>query len=127
MVAFIREVARDPVGMGAVFPSSVQLSQAMTMPVRALAGQPISVLEAGAGTGAVTRALIAELPAGSRLDVIEANPRLAAKLNRIADAQPVGNAQIRVHRTRIEGHQADAPYDVIASCLPLSNFPPSTG
>ena len=40
MVAFIREVARDPVGMGAVFPSSVQLSQAMTMPVRALAGQP---------------------------------------------------------------------------------------
>src|ERR1700709_1430721 len=95
MVAFIREVARDPVGMGAVFPSSVQLSQAMTMPVRALAGQPISVLEAGAGTGAVTRALIAELPAGSRLDVIEANPRLAAKLNRIADAQPVGKAQIR--------------------------------
>jgi phosphatidylethanolamine/phosphatidyl-N-methylethanolamine N-methyltransferase len=124
ILAFIGEAARDPAGVGALCPSGLQLSQAMTMPVRAMAGQPISVLEAGAGTGAVTRALIAELPAGSRLDVIEANPRLAAKLNRIADAQPVGNAQIRIHPTRIEGHEADAPYDVIASCLPLSNFPP---
>jgi len=58
MVAFIREVARDPVGMGGrVFPSSVQLSQAMTMPVRAPGRAADFGTRSGAPeTGAVTRA-----------------------------------------------------------------------
>ena len=97
---------------------------AMTMPVRAPTGQPISVLEGGAGTGAVTRALMAQCSAGSRLDVIEANPRFATRLNRIADAQPIGNADIRIHRTRIECHDADAYYDVVVSYVPFANVAP---
>lgn len=125
--AFLTEAARDPRTTGAVAPSGRALSRALTDPVRALAPRPLTVLEAGAGTGAVTRALIPQLPPGSRLDLVEANPRFATRLRGLVGTHPLlaGEPErVRVHRSYVEDVPGEEHYDVIVSGLPLTNFTP---
>ncbi|MFC9680140.1 class I SAM-dependent methyltransferase [Streptomyces sp. NPDC056948] len=122
---FLTEAARDPRTTGAVAPSGRALARALTEPVRALAPRPLTVLEAGAGTGAVTRALIPQLSPGSRLDVVEANPRFADRLRRLVDTHPrlAGEPErVRVHSSYVEDLPGAGRYDVIVSGLPLANF-----
>ncbi|MFJ5927424.1 class I SAM-dependent methyltransferase [Kitasatospora sp. NPDC092948] len=121
--AFLREAVRDLRTTGAVAPSSRALAHALAAPVRARAPHPIDVLEAGAGTGAVTRVLLPQLPRGARLDVVEANPRFAARLRDLVAAQ--GTARVTVHQAYVEELVTDRRYDVIVSGLPLTNFTPA--
>ncbi|QKV70638.1 methyltransferase domain-containing protein [Streptomyces harbinensis] len=126
---FLLEAARDLRTTGAVAPSGRALARVLTEPVRAARGpRPLSVLEAGAGTGAVTRVLLARLPVGGELDIVEANPRFAAGLDRLAAAYragPGGRAgRVAVHRGLVEEFGAGRRYDVIVSGLPLTNFAP---
>ncbi|MET2718631.1 methyltransferase domain-containing protein [Streptomyces harbinensis] len=129
---FLLEAARDLRTTGAVAPSGRALARVLTEPVRAARGargpRPLSVLEAGAGTGAVTRVLLARLPVGGELDIVEANPRFAAGLDRLAAAYragPGGRAgRVAVHRGLVEEFGAGRRYDVIVSGLPLTNFTP---
>lgn len=124
---FLLEAARDMRTTGAVAPSSRALARALTEPVRAQAGRPLNVLEAGAGTGAVTRALMSHLTAGSQLDVAEANPRFAARLRHLTTTRPhlTGQAgRVRIHSGRVEELATDRRYDVIVSGLPFANFDP---
>ncbi|MDX3385221.1 methyltransferase domain-containing protein [Streptomyces niveiscabiei] len=115
--AFLREAARDLRTTGAIAPSGKALARALTAPVRDRAPNPLAVLEVGAGTGAVTRVLLPALPRGSTLDIVEANPRFAARLRALAPGAAV-------HEQRIEDLATDTRYDVIVSGLPLTNFPP---
>ncbi|KUJ65631.1 translation initiation factor IF-2 [Streptomyces albus subsp. albus] len=124
---FLIEAARDIRTTGAIAPSSPALARALTEPVRAQRGRPLNILEAGAGTGAVTRALISQLPPGSRLDVAEANPRFAARLQHLAATHPdhTGRGEpVRIHTRRVEELDCGRRYDVIVSGLPFSNFTP---
>ncbi|MFF7469021.1 methyltransferase domain-containing protein [Streptomyces sp. NPDC008092] len=124
---FLLEAARDLRTTGAVAPSGKALARALTEPVRAQAPGPLSVLEAGAGTGAITRTLIPDLPRGSRLDIVEANPRFAARIRHLVDTHPSladRPAQVTVHQTFVEDLATDQRYDVIVSGLPLTNFTP---
>ncbi|MDG6109289.1 methyltransferase domain-containing protein [Dactylosporangium aurantiacum] len=124
---FLREAARDIRATGALAPSSRALAHALTGPVRARRGRPLNILEAGAGTGAVTRALLSQLPAGSHLDVVEANPRFATALRHLAATHPdlAGHAQrVHVHTRRVEELDTRRRYDVIVSGLPFANFDP---
>lgn len=115
--AFLREAARDLRTTGAIAPSGKALARALTEPVRAQAPSPLAVLEVGAGTGAVTRVLLPDLPRGSTLDIVEANPRFAARLRDLAP-------RATVHEQRVEDLATDTRYDVIVSGLPLTNFAP---
>ncbi|MFF9808746.1 class I SAM-dependent methyltransferase [Streptomyces coeruleorubidus] len=124
---FLIEAGRDLRTTGAIAPSGRALSRALTEPVRVQAPRPLAVLEAGAGTGAVTRTLIPQLPRGSRLDIAEANPRFAAQLRGLVAVHPnlVGRtAQVNVHQTYVEELDTTERYDVIVSGLPLTNFTP---
>jgi phospholipid N-methyltransferase len=124
---FLIEATRDLRTTGAIAPSGKALARVLTEPVRAQAPRPLAVLEAGAGTGAVTRTLIPELPRGSRLDVVEANPRFAARLRHLVTTHPhlaARPAQVTVHQTYVEELDTDQRYDVIVSGLPLTNFTP---
>lgn len=124
---FLIEAARDLRTTGAIAPSSRALARALTEPVRARARHPLAVLEAGAGTGAVTRTLISQLPRGSRLDIVEANPRFATRLRHLVATHPrlTGRSrQVDVHQTYVEQLDTDQGYDVIVSGLPLTNFAP---
>ncbi|MGW0932782.1 class I SAM-dependent methyltransferase [Streptomyces sp. NPDC002644] len=124
---FLLEAARDIRTTGAVAPSSGTLAWALTDPVRARARRPLSILEAGAGTGAVTRVLIPQLSPGSTLDIAEANPRFTGRLHGLAVTHPrlAGQGQrVRVHTRRVEDLDTDRRYDVIVSGLPFANFTP---
>ncbi|MFI6157711.1 class I SAM-dependent methyltransferase [Kitasatospora sp. NPDC051170] len=126
---FLIEAARDLRTTGAVAPSGKALAHALAEPVRARSPRPLAVLEAGAGTGAVTRHLIPRLPRGSRLDIVEANPRFADQLRTLAATHPrttSRSADITVHQSLVEDLDTDRRYDVIVSGLPLTNFAPDT-
>ncbi|KPI23500.1 hypothetical protein OV320_0447 [Actinobacteria bacterium OV320] len=124
---FLIEAARDLRTTGAVAPSGRALARALTEPVRVQAPRPLAVLEVGAGTGAITRALIPQLSRGSRLDIVEANPRFASRLRHLVAAHPdlAGRrTQVNVRQTYVEDLDSDERYDVIVSGLPLTNFTP---
>ncbi|WP_327318370.1 class I SAM-dependent methyltransferase [Streptomyces sp. NBC_01235] len=124
---FLIEAARDLRPAGAAAPSGNALARALTEPVRVQAPRPLAVLEAGAGTGGVTRSLISQLPRGSRLDVVEADPRFATQLRHLAATHPApagGPRPVTVHQTCVEDLDTDDRFDVIVSGLPLSKFTP---
>ncbi|MET7694061.1 methyltransferase [Streptomyces sp. NPDC005483] len=125
--ALLVEAALDLRMTGAIAPSGKALARAVTDRIW-LAPRPLSVLEVGAGTGAITQALIPRLPPDSRLDVVEANPRLATLLWRLVNTCPdlAGSpTRVTVHQTFLEDFSTDERYDVIVSGLPLTNLAPS--
>ncbi|WP_381793374.1 class I SAM-dependent methyltransferase [Streptomyces niveus] len=125
---FLLEAVRDLRTTGAVAPSGRTLARALTAPVSEAGPRPLSVLEAGAGTGAVTRVLIPLLPRGSRLDIVEANPRFAVRLHQLATTHPARvnrSVEAKVHQSYVQDLDTDERYDVIVSGLPLTNFPPA--
>jgi phosphatidylethanolamine/phosphatidyl-N-methylethanolamine N-methyltransferase len=124
---FFLEAARDMRTTGALAPSGRALAHALTEPVRSQAGRGLNVLEAGAGTGSVTRSLIPQLPPGSRLDIVEANPRFTDRLRDLVRTHPrlAGQpGQARVHHAYVEELDVGRRYDAIISGLPFANFDP---
>ncbi|MFB8026815.1 MULTISPECIES: class I SAM-dependent methyltransferase [unclassified Streptomyces] len=122
---FLIEAARDLRTTGAIAPSSKTLARLLTDPLQEHGTQPLNVLEAGAGTGSVTRTLIPRLSPGSRLDIVEANARFASQLRSLVRIHPrlAGESErVRVHHALVEQLDTGRPYDVIVSGLPFTNF-----
>ncbi|MFJ8157373.1 class I SAM-dependent methyltransferase [Streptomyces sp. NPDC094468] len=125
---FLIEAARDLRTTGAVAPSGRALARLLTDPVQEHGARPLNVLEAGAGTGSVTRTLVSRLSPGSRLDIVEANARFAARLRHLVRTHPrlAGEGErVRVHHAPVEQLDTGRPYDVIVSGLPFTNFTPA--
>lgn len=125
---FLLEAARDLRTTGAVAPSGKALARLLTAPVRDQGTGPLNVLEAGAGTGSVTRALIPCLSPGSHLDIAEANSRFASRLRHLVRTHPrlAGESErVTVHHTPVEQLRTGRTYDVIVSGLPFTNFTPA--
>ena len=79
-LVFLAAVLRRPSVMGAVAPSSRGLSEQVASVVPRL-GRP-TVLELGAGTGAVSTVVSQRLPPGGRLLAVEIDSMLADRLQR---------------------------------------------
>jgi phosphatidylethanolamine/phosphatidyl-N-methylethanolamine N-methyltransferase len=80
---FIKRWLRRPLAMGAVMPSGPLLTRALALTaVREMQGRDGHVVELGAGTGEVTKALLAVGIAPERLALIERDPELVAFLRR---------------------------------------------
>lgn len=75
---FFRRWLANPLEMGSIVPSSAALGRRIAAAVRA--GPPGAVVELGAGTGAITRAMLEGGIAPDRLTVIEIVPEMAAVL-----------------------------------------------
>ncbi|WP_129294980.1 class I SAM-dependent methyltransferase [Streptomyces lydicus] len=127
--AFFREAARSRHTTGAVAPSGSPLARRLAAPLPAPGGRsPLRVLEVGAGTGTVTRALAERIGPGDRLDTVEVNPRFVRLLTEALQTDPVlaaASDRIRIVpesicHTPLPVHS----YDVIVSCLPFMNFSP---
>lgn len=112
---FLSAWLRNPMQMGAVLPSSDGLASAMAAQV------PVDsalTLELGAGTGAVTSALLASGIGPDRLLVVEKDKRLAAELSRHFPVLRVlaGDA---THLRRLLDIAHTEAVDTVISSLPL--------
>ena len=104
--------------MGAVVPSSASLCELIASRVDPASS---SVLEVGAGTGPVTRALLERGVGPERLFLIERDPSLAAYLHRRFPGVRVrcGDA---VHAGRILSDESVGQVKTVISSLPILNL-----
>ncbi|MCW5734734.1 MAG: ribose ABC transporter permease [Enhydrobacter sp.] len=80
---FLKRWLRRPLAMGAVMPSGRLLAEALAQTtLSAIQGREGHVIELGAGTGEVTKALLAAGIPADRLVLLERDPELAAFLRR---------------------------------------------
>lgn len=113
---FLATALRRPTTVGAFWPTSPGLGEVLAEVVPSH-GQP-TVVELGAGTGAVSTEISRRLPPGGRQVAIEIDPKLADHLERT-----------RPHLTVLRGDAADldtllsTPFvDAVVSALPWSMF-----
>lgn len=120
---FLRRWLRRPLAIGAVMPSGRLLAEAMAQATVAnLADGDGHVIELGAGTGEVTRALLANGIASDRLAVVERDPELARFLRR----HFAGPHVIEGDAARLPGLLAEhgvASAAAVVSSLPLLSLP----
>src|SRR4051812_27365650 len=80
---FLKRWLRRPLSVGAVVPSGRLLAEAMARTtLSVIQGREGHIIELGAGTGEVTKALLAIGIPGERLALVERDPELAAFLRR---------------------------------------------
>ena len=120
---FLKRWLRNPFSMGAVVPSGRLLAAAMARATLAeMKGRDGHVIELGAGTGEVTKALLAAGIPADRLALVEREPELASFLRRhFAGPRIVEGDAMRLPRL-ISDHGL-APVAAIVSSLPLLSLP----
>jgi phospholipid N-methyltransferase len=118
---FLRAVARQPFGVGAVVPSSPALAAMMVGCAEIGAGDVL--VEVGAGTGPMTRALVDARPDNPLL-VLEPDPAMAAMCrSRVPQAEVIEAYAQELPRLLSERGHARA--DRVISSLPFAGWPPS--
>jgi phosphatidylethanolamine/phosphatidyl-N-methylethanolamine N-methyltransferase len=120
---FLKRWLRRPFSTGAVVPSGRLLAEAMAATTRAvIAGRPGHVIELGAGTGGVTKALLATGIAAERLVLVERDPEFATFLRRHFDGPRIveGDAS---RLPRLLAEHGIAPIAAVVSSLPLLSLP----
>lgn len=116
---FISAWVRNPLQVGAIAPSSNRLAGQMAAQV----GESSElVVELGAGTGAVTRALLNRGIPATRLIAVERDERLAAQLSLQFPRLKVLNGDAGRLR-QLLGRRLDRPVDAVVSSLPLLSLP----
>jgi phosphatidylethanolamine/phosphatidyl-N-methylethanolamine N-methyltransferase len=120
---FLKRWLRRPFTVGAVVPSGRVLADAMARAtLSSLEGRPGYVVELGAGTGEVTRALLANGVAAERLALIERDPELVSFLRRhFAQTRIVEGDAARLPRLLADQHLM--PVAAVVSSLPLLSLP----
>ena len=111
---------------GALLPSSRSLSRVLTAPLRNRPG-PVRVLEAGAGTGAITREILETLNDGDSLVVYEMNPAMRQALEKVvAGTRAGGNSgpEVKIVSRAVETIDPGERFDHIITGLPFNNFTP---
>lgn len=121
-IDFIRGFLRDPRGVGSVWPSSKSLAHRVISGGRARSAR--MVVELGPGTGAITRPLLASIPAEGRLLALEIDPVFVRLLSRdVTDQrftiQQRASNQMKEALTSMGEDRAD----LVVSGIPFSTMP----
>lgn len=115
--AFLRSLLRNPKAVGAVVPSSRRLASRMASRVDPTG----SVLELGAGTGAITQALLDRGVHPDRLFVVERDAKLAEFLrSRFANVHVICTDALKLQQ--LVRTYTISPVQTIVSSLPLRNL-----
>jgi phosphatidylethanolamine/phosphatidyl-N-methylethanolamine N-methyltransferase len=112
--------------VGTVMPSSRFLGRELASELGGHTS-PLRILEAGPGTGPVTRQILTRLLPEDRLDLVELNKSFVELLERRFRDEPffrLHAEQVRIICAPLESLEGAGAYDLIVSCLPLNNFPP---
>ncbi|MFC4565114.1 class I SAM-dependent methyltransferase [Nocardiopsis mangrovi] len=124
---FVRQAFRTFRATGAVAPSGPALAHSLARFIdeREDPEAPLSIMEAGAGTGPVSRAIAEHMRDGDTVDLVESNPDFADYLRGLLVTDPHLSAlgdRARVHQCLVNDLGPDKRYDVIISGLPFANF-----
>jgi phosphatidylethanolamine/phosphatidyl-N-methylethanolamine N-methyltransferase len=116
---FLHHWLRAPLSIGAVVPSGTPLARAMAAQIDPNGG---TCVELGAGTGAITQALLETGLPAERLVVIERNPVFARLLSgRFPGVRVCQGDACQTHNLLATG--AEAPIQAVVSGLPLLALP----
>ena len=120
---FLKRWLRRPFAVGAVVPSGRRLAEAMARTTFAeMKGREGHVIELGAGTGEVTKALLAAGIPADRLALVERDPELASFLRRhFAGPRIVEGDAARL--PKILSEQGIGSVAAVVSSLPLLSLP----
>jgi phosphatidylethanolamine/phosphatidyl-N-methylethanolamine N-methyltransferase len=120
ILLFTLEMLRSPRAMGAIFPSSGTLARhvAAHLPVN----MPGKVVELGAGTGAITRALLLRGVPPQELIVVERSRLLAKQLRRRYPLITVAEGDA----AHLVGYLQSQHVRAVVSGLPLRSLPLAT-
>jgi phospholipid N-methyltransferase len=122
---FAQQFLRHPLQIGSIIPSSSFLER------RVIAAADLAsagvVVELGAGTGGMTRAMLRVLPPGARLLSIEINPRFHAQVSRIEDARLIAHLGSAADLGRIAALRGLTAPDAIVSGIPFSTMSEAIG
>jgi phospholipid N-methyltransferase len=126
-ITFLKQTIKDFRNTGALMPSSWFLARGIVKSLPEQIPDDYRVLEVGAGTGAVTEALVRRMNGHGHLDVCELSPEFCEVLReRIAREKRFRRMQSRI--TLVEGDIRATPrgprYNAIVSGLPFNNFHP---
>lgn len=120
---FLKRWLRRPFSTGAVVPSGRLLAEAMAATTRAvISSRPGHVIELGAGTGGVTKALLAAGIAAERLVLVERDPEFATFLRRHFDGPRIVEGDA-ARLPRLLAEHGIAPIAAVVSSLPLLSLP----
>jgi|GEM_PF-675893 len=132
LALFFKEVAKNPIEMGAGFPSSKYLAKSAVAHLPPIvAGKELNVLEVGAGTGIMTKELVKrmsvrkegklanQLVQGCKLDVVELMPDLC----KILEKKFGGIESVKVHCTPVEQFNPGIKYDAVVMTIPFNALP----
>jgi len=126
LLLFLREFRRNFHSTGALLPSSRFLARALVRYVAAgRHGPPRRILEAGPGTGAVTRRLVAAMGPADRLDLAECNEQFVSRLRKHLQIDPLlrrAADRIRLFHLPVQELARESGYDLIVCGLPFNNF-----
>jgi len=121
---FLTQFLRSYNTTGSVIPSGRPLGNALCRYV-GHTDAPQKILEAGPGTGAVTRCIIDRMGTQDRLWMVELNPAFAAHLRRAFEEMPTfRDAARRCHLIEgaVQQLGQEGEFDLVISGLPLNNF-----
>ncbi|MEQ3555015.1 methyltransferase domain-containing protein [Pseudonocardia nematodicida] len=116
---FLGAWVRNPLRVGAVWPSSTRLSEKLAR-IAPRHGAPV-VVEMGPGTGAVTAQVAARLPPEGRHLAVELDPAMARYLQRTHPGVEVINGDCR-KLTELLAERDVRTVDAVISGLPWSLF-----
>jgi len=120
---FLKRWLRRPFATGAVVPSGRLLAEAMAHATRSVIdGRPGHVIELGAGTGEVTKALLAAGIASERLVLVERDPEFATFLRRHFTGPRIVEGDA-ARLPRLLADHGIAPIAAVVSSLPLLSLP----
>lgn len=111
---FVRQFLAHPSRIGAIAPTSRSTSRRMA----SFLPQEGAILEIGAGTGAITRAIIKRVQDSSRLTSVEIDPKLASIFRRAFPRVTLREED--AERVMVNAHGA---YAAIVSGLPFASLP----
>lgn len=113
--------------VGAIAPSGRPLALALAATIPVGGAAPRRILEVGAGTGAVTVAIVNRLGPADTLLIIERNPVFAECLRERVRQERVFcgvRDRVRILHADVESLAGESGFHAVVSSLPFNNFTP---
>jgi len=124
-LVFIQEFLKHPLQIGSIIPSSRYLERRIVAAAGIASANVI--VELGAGTGGVTRAILRAMPQHAKLLSIEINPQFYSLLKSIEDDRLIAHfGSASELKEIISLYDLDAP-NVVISGIPFSTMSRGTG